>query len=322
MNKKKTIGIALGGGGARGFAHLGVLRALEKAGIEADVYSGTSMGAIIAISYLQKRTINHSEVALKQFVNQYAKRFASISFTETAGYERKTFLQGIGNTFNNGLKFMSLAMKIYSNDGKILQQIAKDFIYPCNLEDLPKKIFLCAADIVSGQGVLMCQGNARKSIRACMSIAGCFPGVPLHERILVDASAIFPVPIHAFAFEPVDIIIASDVGIPIPSNYKPASALDLLLRQYDMSCNHVASEVKYCSDYVINPNLEDIHWTDFRKLETVLERGYEAGEKAAPEILKLLESNEPRVPIADRPWHNAGYKNEPVVIDNFPSLNT
>lgn len=312
--------MALGGGGARGFAHLGVLRALEKAEIEVDVYSGTSMGAVIAISHLQKRTINHSEVALKRFVNQYARRFESISFTETAGYKRKSFFQGIGNTLHNGLKFMSLAMKIYSNDGKILQQIAKDFIYPCNLEELPKKIFLCAIDIVSGQGVLMRQGSARKSIRACMSIAGCFPGVPLRKRILVDASAIFPVPIHAFTFEPVDLIIACDVGVPIPTNYKPASSLDLLLRQYDMACNHVLSEVKYCSDFVIHPNLEDIHWTDFRKLETVLERGYEAGEKAVPEIKALLESHEPRVPIADRPWHNAGYKRKPVVLDSFPSL--
>lgn len=321
MKKEKKIGLALGGGGARGFAHLGVLRALENANIEVDILSGTSMGAIVAISHLQKRTINHSEVALKRFVNQYARRFESISFTETAGYKQKSFFQGIGNTLHNGIKFMNLAMKIYSNDGKILQQIAKDFIYPCNLEDLPKKIYLCAVDIISGQGVLMCQGSARKSIRACMSIAGCFPAVPLGKRMLVDASAIFPVPIHAFMFEPVDLIIASDVGIPIPSHYKPTSALDLLLRQYDMACNHVSSEVKYCSDYVINPYLEDIHWTDFRRLETVLERGYEAGEKAVPEIKKLLESNEPRVPVANRPWHNAGYTHEPVVIDNFPSLN-
>jgi len=195
MNKKKTIGLALGGGGARGFAHLGVLRALQNAGIEADVYAGTSMGAIIAVSHLQKRAINHSEVSLKHFVNQYSRRFSSISFTETAGYKEKTFIQSIVNTLHNGIKFMSLATKVYSNSGRILQEIAEEFIYPCNLEDLPKKVFLCAVDIVSGQGVLMCRGNARESIRACTSIAGCFPGIRLRKKILVDASAIFPVPL-------------------------------------------------------------------------------------------------------------------------------
>lgn len=320
MNKKKKIGLALGGGGARGFAHLGVLRALKNADIEADVLSGTSMGAIIAVAYLQKRTINHSEISLKHFVNQYARRFDSISFTETAGYQRKSFFRGLLNTFNNGIKFMSLAMKIYSHKGQILDSIARDFIYPCNLEDLPKKVFICTTDIVSGQGVLMCQGDARKSIRACMSIAGCFPGVNLGKRILVDASAIFPIPIQAFLFEPVDIILACDVGVDIPANYKPASALDLLLRQYDLMSNHVASEINYCADYVIRPKLEDVHWTDFRRLELVLERGYEAGSKAIPEIKRLLASNEPRTPIDQRPWHDARYKNGPIVIDSFPSV--
>ena len=320
MNKKKTIGLALGGGGARGFAHLGVLRALQNAGIEADVYAGTSMGAIIAVSHLQKRAINHEEVSLKHFVNQYSQRFSTISFTETAGYKKKTTFQSIINTLHNGIKFMSMAVKIYSNSGRILQEIADEFIYPCNLEDLPKKVFICAIDLVSGQGVLMSQGNARESIRACTSIAGCFPGVILRKRLLVDASAIFPVPIHAFIFEPVDFILACDVGVPIRSNYKPTSALDLLLRQYDILYNHVVSEVKYCSDYVIHPELDDIHWTDFRKLETVLERGYAAAQKAIPEIKKLLESDEPGVPVTERPWHNAGYTCEPIIRDNFPSI--
>lgn len=320
MYNGKTIGLALGGGGARGFAHLGILSALKDAGIEPDVYAGTSMGAVIAVAYLQDRTINHSEISLKHFVNQYARRFAAISFTETGGYEKKGFIQSVVNTLHNGLKFMSLAMKIYTNKGTILQEIAKDFIYPCNLEDLPKKVFICAVDIVSGQGVLMCEGSARESIRAGLSIAGCFPGVDYKDRILIDASAIFPVPIHAFTFEPVDFILACDVGVSIPSNYRPTSALDLLLRQYDILCNHVASEVKYCSDYVIQPRLKDINWTDFRKLEIVLERGYRAGKKAIPEIKRLLESNTPSVPIIDRPWHNARYKKGPFVIENFPSI--
>jgi len=320
MYKKKKIGIALGGGGARGFAHLGVLHALKNAGIEIDVFSGTSMGAIIAVAYLQKGTLNHSEISLKRFVNQYSRRFDSISFTETAGYKRKNFIQRLLNTLHNGIKFMNLAMKIYSNSGKLLDEIAKEFIYPCNLEDLNKKVFICTVDIVTGKGVLLNQGNAQKSIRACMSIAGCFPGVPLSKRILVDASAIIPVPIHAFNFEPVDIILASDAGVSIPADYKPASALDLLLRQYDMMGNHVASEVKYCSDYVIHPVLDDINWTDFRKLELAVERGYTAGEKAVPDIIQLIESNKPLIPVSERPWHNARYKTNPIVLDHFPSI--
>ncbi len=115
MYNGKTIGLALGGGGARGFAHLGILSALKDAGIEPDVYAGTSMGAVVAVAYLQDRTINHSEISLKHFVNQYARRFAAISFTETGGYEKKGFIQSVVNTLHNGLKFMSLAMKIYTN---------------------------------------------------------------------------------------------------------------------------------------------------------------------------------------------------------------
>ncbi len=321
MKKKKKIGLALGGGGARGFAHLGVLHALKNAGIEVDVFSGTSMGAIIAVAHLQRKTLHSSEISLKRFVNHYSRRLDAINFTEASGYEKKTFIKRIGHTITNSMKFMSLAVWTNSNDGKILKEITNDFIFPCNLEDLPKKVFICAIDVVSGQGVLMNTGNARKSVRASISIAGCFPGVPFGERILVDASAIFPVPIHAFQFEPVDFILACDVGVSIPSGYRPTSSLDLLLREYDLMCNHAASEVKYCSDYVIRPELENVHWTDFRKLEFTLKCGYEACEKALPEIEKLLKDNKPNVPISERPWHNAGYSCDPVIIDSFPSIN-
>ena len=110
------------------------------------------------------------------------------------------------------------------------------------------------------------------------------------------------------------------MGVYIPSDYRPTSALDQLLRQYDILCNHVTSEVKYCSDYVIHPRLDDIHWTDFRKLELVIERGYRAGKRAVPEIKRLLEDNKSSVSIEDRPWHNARYKKNPFVVENFPSI--
>jgi len=320
LYKKKKIGLALGGGGARGYAHLGVLYALKEAGIEVDVYSGTSMGAIISVAYLQKREIKHSEISLRKFVNGYAKRFDAISFAETDGYEKKSLLTSIKDTLLNGAKFTKLALKTNSNDGKILQEITNDFIYPCDLEELPKKVFICATDIKTGQGVLMSKGDARESIRAAISIAGCFPGVPLRDRVLIDSSSMFSVPIHAFQFEPVDFILAVDVGVNVVTDYKPTSALDLLLRQYDLMCNHGRSEVKYCSDYVICPDVDDIYWANFKKLELALKRGYDACKKAIPEIKKLLNSKKKPVPISERPWHNVGYKIDPVVLDSFPSI--
>lgn len=319
MRSKKKIGLALGGGGARGFAHLGVLRALDDAGIIPDVYSGASMGAIIAVANLQRRSFNSAEKELKRFVIQYAKHFDLIEFTESQEYQDKSIFQKVGDILSVGSKFIQLASKHNRYDGKILEEIAAHFIYPCNLEDLSKKIYVAAVDVVSGQLVLMNQGNACHAVRASMSIAGAFPPVPLRRRMLIDASAVFPIPIHAFKFEPIDFIIACDVGININPDYNPASGFDMLLRQFDMLYGHVVSEVKHCSDYVIHPFLEDIHWTDFSKLEVALERGYNAGKKAAPFIIELLESKKPTIPIPHRPWHDSGYAITPVVIDNFPT---
>lgn len=309
-SKKLRIGLALGGGGARGMAHLGVLKILQKSEIEIEVFSGTSMGAMIAASYLQEQKINRSVGALKEFVLHFSNQFHKMDAMDSAGIHHGSTLGSIITGVQRGIQLSTMARKLSLENDSLLKEMTEHFLPPCNIEDLEKALYICTLDIKSGQGIFLNRGDVRKAVQSAMTIPGYFPPVHSNGRDLYDAQSVFPVPIHAFLHQPVDFILAVNVGQSIQQNFNPNNGIDLLFRQYDLLYSHVASELRYCADFVIHPNLEGIHWTDFHKIDTILKRGMEAADKAIPKLKALLKKH-PKEPVETRPWHTAGYCDTP-----------
>jgi NTE family protein len=323
MAGKKRIGLALGGGGARGLAHLGLLRVLIKAGIKPSVIAGTSMGTIIAAGYSQEKDFSRLETRFKEFVLHFGDRFAGMDFLEKKSREELGIFGDILHAVSKKAKMAAFVKKLSLNNGEMLEEIAQHFFRPCNLEDLPVPIYAAALDMVSGKAVFLNRGNAQMAVKAAISIAGYFPGIKLEDMELYDAQGVFPVPIQVFQGENVDIIIACSADRKIEPGYRAGNVVDLLFRQNEIASHHIISEIHNCSDLVIEPDLEEFHWTDFRKMDTIVKRGLEAGEKALPHIEKMLQGKTPLVPVEKRPWNNSGYKDgKRFVLTGFACAKT
>ncbi len=308
MYKGLRIGLALGGGGARAFAHLGILRIFKRAGIELDVIAGSSMGSLIPIAYMQHNTFDKTNTTFKEFVLRFAQEFQKMQYAEAQEHGKISTHRKIIKKIQMATKFIQLVTQPYVEDPTIIENIVNKYISPGNLETLPQTMYVSTIDSVTGQQVLINKGNIQKAIIAATSIAGYFPPVRLGNRVLTDSQQIFPVPIQAFLIDPVDIIIAVDVTAVPDYNYTPKTGLDMLFRQGELSYSHIQSELHYCSDILIKPKLDTIHWTDFTKLDTIMRAGVTASKDLISDLDSLCDNKSKRTPVHTRPWHTFGYQ--------------
>jgi len=187
--KKPKIGLALGAGGPRGLAHIGVLKVLEKNGISIDCVAGTSMGSLIGAIYAAGIEITRlEEIALNMDLKQIA-----VMFTPTIP--------------RSGLI-----------EGKRVREFIKSFVSDANIEDLKIPFAAVATDIETGEEIVINKGSVAEAVRASISIPGIFTPVRLGDRFLVDGGLVNPVPVSVVAQMGVDAIIAVNTLCPVERN--------------------------------------------------------------------------------------------------------
>lgn len=312
MYKGKRIGLALGGGGARGFAHLGVLRTLKKFGIVPDVISGTSMGALIAIGYAQGGNFKNTHRSLRQFVIEYNDRFMEMNVVETSTCDAKGPIGKIKCQIDRNLQILNFARKKFIADNSLLNDITDTFIKEQDIKDLDTPTYICSLDITSGHYQYFNEGSLKKAIVASMSIPGYFEGVHSEGRHFFDAQSVVPVPVQIFREVPVDILISVEVAEQVKGGFSASNAADILFRQPDILYHHSISEVYNCSDVVIRPKLNDIHWTDFKQLDSILKAGVMEAENSIERIDAACENFQSNT--LKRPWHLHGYETPPTSL--------
>ncbi len=182
FRKKKTIGLALGGGAAKGLAHIGVLRVLEEIGLKPDIITGTSFGALIGAMYASGRTADEIERIADSIDRKEALKLFSISL--------------------NGAGFI---------DGKKITQFLSTVIKRNLIEDMDIPFACTACNIIDGTEIIFDKGNIIESVRASISIPGIFSPVDSGELALVDGGLVNPVPVDIAREMGADFIIAVNV---------------------------------------------------------------------------------------------------------------
>jgi NTE family protein len=184
---RMKIGLALGGGGARGFTHLGILKVLDEAGLKIEVFAGTSMGALAAALYLQQGS---AEAAIRHLhrVQAEQKSVAQLlgHFTPTINSNR--FAKRL---LRRTLEVLVINRAIHSSSllpGKYLSRAIETLISPGRLEDFPLAVL--ATDLVSGQGVVLRSGSLQQALLASSAIPGFFPPVGFGNMLLTDGEEI------------------------------------------------------------------------------------------------------------------------------------
>lgn len=249
------IGLALGGGAVRGFAHIGVIKMLEAQGIVPDYVVGTSAGSVAGVLY----AAGHSGFDLQRIA-----------------FELDSAMVTDWSLFGNGII-----------KGDALQKYINGLVKNQPLDKLKKPFGCVATRLRDGTGVLFQRGDAGQAVRASSSVPGIFEPVMIAGDEYVDGGLVSPVPVRQARQMGADFVIAVDVSTP-PAATMASGKWDLLMRAFDIMGKGLRLAQLPEADVVITPNLNRIASTDFEGKNLAILAGEEAAVAALPMIREKL----------------------------------
>ncbi len=289
-NDHPKIGVVLSGGGAKGIAHVGILKAMEEEGIRPDFIVGTSMGSIIGGLY----AIGYSTDQLDSIVRQIDWDVALssnipynyISFEEKEYYTR--FLATL--YFKDG----KLSIPSGMIEGQMLSQMLSRYTWPSNkydsFDDFPIPFRCVATDVSTGKPIVFKDGHLGSAMRASMAIPTVFTAADLDSTLVVDGGVLDNFPVDEAIKMGADYIIGVNVSDEGLTNAYELGSMTGILMQVAMfpSLKKVASDIKKCDIY-IKPDLKDYSTGSFSNYAEILELGYIAGEQARSKFHDLAK---------------------------------
>jgi NTE family protein len=257
---KPKIALVLGGGAARGFAHVGVIRALEQEKIPLDMIVGTSVGSLIGAIYASD--LNSFE----------------LEWTAFALEKDSLFDYGILNVFTG----MGIAK------GEKLEEFVRTKIATTNIEDLKLPFAAVATDLNRGTRVVLDRGSVAKAVHASSAIPGVFEPVELQGRLLVDGGVLDNIPIDVAREKGADIVIAVDISENV-TNFTITNLVDVMLQAVNIMSNENVNYRKKEADVLISPAVGAVGMLDFTQKKRCMQAGIDATQKAVPEIRIKIE---------------------------------
>jgi NTE family protein len=226
---RPSIGLVLSGGGARGGAHVGVLRALEELGVPVDVIAGTSIGAIIGGFYASGMSADEIESVIGTI--DWDAAFIEDAPRDLIAFRRKRdhdlFLVDEKPGLNDG----ELELPLGVVQGQVIDLILTEQTLPVahidNFDQLPIPFRAIATDITSGESVILSSGNLAAAIRASMSVPAVISPIEIDGRLLVDGGVSMNLPIEVAQQMGADVVIAVDVGSPMLARDELTSVLSI-----------------------------------------------------------------------------------------------
>jgi len=290
--KKLKVGLALGGGGARGLAHIGVLKVLERENISIGLITGTSMGAIIGGAYALKKDIS----AIEKIAEKYSKISEfniDFSFSEKERKDKPFFLKKMSDFLKRGYMLNLELRKKYINDGEGLKKIIKDLVGDKAFTDTKIPFAAVAADLVKGEKVIIRKGKLFDALLASASIPGMFPPVILDKKILVDGGIVDVVPIEAAQSLGASFVIGVNVSQTLKKRVEFDNAVEIFFRSDSITSSELRKLQLSFADVVITPKVGRFHWSDFSKPEQCVREGEIAAQNTILELKKKLKTVKP-----------------------------
>lgn len=254
--EEPTIALVLGGGAGKGFAHVGVIKALEAHGIVPDMVVGTSAGSVVGALYaggyngfeLQRISLSMDEDTVSDWV------------LPNRGFIRGDALQ---NFINEALQ------------GRLIQY-------------LNRKLAVVATDLQTGEAMVFQSGNAGMAVRASSSVPGIFRPVKIGTREYVDGGLVSPIPVRIARELGADIVIAVNIS-DIPRQSKVSDTVGILLQTFTIMGHVIASQELLEADVVISPDITELTSTNFDSRNYAIIEGEKAGLDAVVAIREKIE---------------------------------
>jgi len=255
--KVPKLGLALGGGAARGFAHIGVIQVLEENGIKPDMVVGTSAGSVVAAFYASGKTGGQ--------LQWLADSMDESQLTDwTVPFMSRGMLRGdaLGRYINSQL-----------NGAKI--------------EDLKMPLGIVATDLQTGDGIMFRRGDIATAVRASSAVPSVFEPVRIGNKDYVDGGLVSPVPVRYARQMGADIVIAVDISSR-PEDAKTTDMLKVLLQTFSIMGKSISQLEMAQAEVVVRPAMPDVGSTEFAARKKSIEAGRAAMKLALPALKAAL----------------------------------
>ncbi|HEV6968637.1 patatin-like phospholipase family protein [Roseateles sp.] len=249
--KPPRLGLALGGGAARGFAHIGVIQVLEENGIKVDLVAGTSAGSLVASLYASGKT----------------------------GKEMQALAEGMDEGAITDWSFPLRGLI----RGEALARFIRDKTGGKGIEQMALPLGIVATDLSDGSSILFRSGDTGTAVRASSAVPAVFQPVRIGQREYVDGGLVSPVPVRFAREMGAQFIIAVDITSP-PEKDPPGDAFRMLMQTFSIMGRSINTFELREADVVIRPRLDGVGSADF----TARRRAIQAGREAALQVLPLL----------------------------------
>lgn len=289
--KRPKIGLVLSGGGAKGFAHIGVLKVLEEAGIQIDYIGGTSMGAVIGGLYASGYTATQIDSIFQktnfdELINDYIPR-ASKNFYEKRNDELYAFVLpfnkfrvGIPEALSKGMYNFNLLTRLTRNVKDV-----KDF------NQLPIPFLCIATDIESGEQVLLNKGNLAQAMLASSAFPSLFSPVEIDGKLLIDGGVVNNYPVDEVLKLGADIIIGVDVQDGLKDRTLLRDATKILVQISNLNMIYRMRENVKKTTFYIKPDIKEYGVISFDKGREIITKGEEATFAIYEKLKKLVPEN-------------------------------
>jgi NTE family protein len=280
----KRVGVAFGGGSARGIAHVGVIRWFEEHHVPIDVGAGTSMGGLIGGAFASGMPADE----LRQLIESidWDEMFGSSSFP-FKNVRRKEDARDFPSRLEFGLR-KGIVLPTSLNNGQqvdlLLGRIAGGYFDLDSFDALPTPFRTVAVDLKTAERVVLDNGALAPAMRATMSLPGVFPPVELGEWVLVDGGALDNIPADVVRDMGAAFVVAIDVG-NAPEENLNYSMFALMGQTVDSMMKANTRRALQSADLVIQVDVQGFGSLDWRRSNDLMQRGYEAAEKHRAELL-------------------------------------
>jgi NTE family protein len=288
--RRPRVGLALGGGSARGLAHVGVLEWLDEHRVPIDAVAGTSMGGLIGGAYATG--IPPGEIRTLIAGTDWDAVLSTEAPFEDAPFRRKQDRRAFPAGIEFGVRH-GLSPPRSLNPGQRIALLIDSFTLPYSalpsFDGLPTPFRCVAFDINRSESIVLDRGVLAEAMRATMALPGIFPPVTIDGRLLVDGGFLDNVPVEAARQMPVDVVIAVDVTRS-PAATPEVTAFSMLSRAVDAVMAAGATRNVRQAEVVLTPNIEELTSMDWNAADEWRRRGYEAAEARAAELMRYAVS--------------------------------
>jgi NTE family protein len=285
------LGLALGGGGARGISHIGVLKVLEEEKIKIASITGCSMGAVVGGLYAYFGSAGRVEDFVLQAINDPKFKLLDVdTFNKDSAKPDKNYFDHIINYIGEKLNAIKSLGRLSYFEDDILNEIFK-MIPDVPVESLGLKFSAIATDLISGEEINLTRGSLRTILKASSAIPGIFPPVEFENKLLVDGSASESVPVAKVKEIGADRVLAVDVSSELSLIRSVKNLIDVLYRTEDISSYHLSHLRLKEADLIIWPKVKQLSWADFEKAAEIISAGETAARENLIAIKKLVRRN-------------------------------